>query len=99
MLVDNADAIETLEIRGRANPTTYPDARAMAQENANVLRRLSLERAQYIRNILVLCGFPAEKMVAIGDGGLPPFEADPSNRAENWKNRRVRFVVHPRNNP
>jgi hypothetical protein len=92
MLIDNIDAFDILEIHGNANPTTYPNKRAMERENEATLKKLSLERAQYVSNILVLCGVPAEKIKSFGDGGLR-YEATPSNNAVNWKNRRVRFAI------
>ncbi|MDR1933049.1 MAG: gliding motility-associated C-terminal domain-containing protein [Spirochaetales bacterium] len=63
-----------------------------AREETEELAPLSLARAQEVRKALVAMGLPARRITAEGRGGrqmLFPF----SDRDNNWKNRRVEFIL------
>ncbi len=53
---------------------------------------LSQARAQYVKEQLVKRGVPASRLSVEGKGGTEPV-ADTKNKAVNWKNRRVEFIL------
>lgn len=68
----------------------------MAREQAEVLLPLSEQRAAAIREAFIERGIDAARMRAEGRGGSEPVvpHSDLTNR---WKNRRVTFILSPRN--
>ncbi|MDR3200345.1 MAG: OmpA family protein, partial [Spirochaetales bacterium] len=63
-----------------------------AREESQELLPLSIARAEEVRKALVSLGLPARRITAEGRGGsqmLFPF----SDRDNNWKNRRVEFIL------
>ena len=62
------------------------------KEQQNVLLPLSEERAEAVKQELVLLGITNERMSTGGIGALKPIVpfADQKNR---WKNRRVEFIL------
>jgi outer membrane protein OmpA-like peptidoglycan-associated protein/flagellar hook assembly protein FlgD len=63
----------------------------LAEEN-DVLLPLSSQRAQSIRDALVLRGIDKERMSTTGNGGYNPFVPH-SDLINRWKNRRVEFIL------
>ena len=88
----NKEKISKITIRGYANPTVYPIQSEMNKENEDSLIPLSLQRAVAVKNILILLGVPKEKLFVEGKGGLE-WIAEPNNKNENYKNRRIQFFV------
>ena len=87
------DDFNYLHIHGFANPIHYgASARVRALEEENVLRPLSLRRAEYIRRLLVLMGIPEERIKVYGRGGNRIW-ANPLDNEDNWRNRVVKFFV------
>ena len=56
------------------------------------LMPLSKERADAIKNYLIKKGVSASNLVTDGKGGTEPV-ADPKDKDNNWKNRRVEFIL------
>ena len=82
-------------IVGHANRLTdNPDEETI--DNLNVwgkaLTPLSAERADAIRNYLVKRGVSASVLTTEGMGGKLPV-VDPKDKDNNWKNRRVEFIL------
>ena len=81
-----------ITVEGHANPTTRPNTAARTNENP-ILRRLSLDRAQAVINFLVTeHSITRARLSPIGIGGdrtVAPWD----NTEENWKNRRVEFIL------
>lgn len=73
-------------VEGHANPILGTQA-----EKA-VLATLSEQRAQKVVEILVDLGVEEDRLGAIGKGGNAIL-AEPTNRDENWRNRRVEFIL------
>ncbi|MDR1316819.1 MAG: gliding motility-associated C-terminal domain-containing protein [Spirochaetales bacterium] len=74
-------------IEGHANNIS-----GSAREEKEELQPLSLARAREVRNALVSLDLPARRITATGRGGeemIFPF----SDRDNNWKNRRVEFIL------
>ncbi|MCL2191947.1 MAG: hypothetical protein FWB78_00950 [Treponema sp.] len=87
------DEFNYLHIHGFANPIHYGAiARVRAVEEENVLRPLSLRRAEYISRLLVLMGIPEERIKVYGRGGSRVW-ANPLDNEVNWRNRVVKFFV------
>ena len=74
-------------IVGHANRTTNDPA-----EETESLKPLSKKRADAIRNYLVKKGVNANSVSTDGMGGTQPV-ADPFDKDNNWKNRRVEFIL------
>jgi outer membrane protein OmpA-like peptidoglycan-associated protein/flagellar hook assembly protein FlgD len=73
-------------VEGHANPFLG------TQAEKSVLLTLSQQRAQAVIDILVDLGVNEERLGAIGMGGQAIL-ADPKNSEENWRNRRVEFIL------
>jgi len=87
------DEISYLHIHGFGNPLNYnAGANAKITEEEKELKPLSQQRAEFVKNIIVLMGFPEEKIKVEGMGGSA-IRADPLNNNVNWQNRIVRFYI------
>jgi outer membrane protein OmpA-like peptidoglycan-associated protein/flagellar hook assembly protein FlgD len=76
-----------VRIEGHANNIS-----GTAREEQQELQPLSLARAQEVKKALVSLGLPERRISAEGKGGremIFPF----SDRDNNWKNRRVEFIL------
>jgi outer membrane protein OmpA-like peptidoglycan-associated protein len=81
-----------ITVEGHANPTTAPGRQRTAEEN-NELKPLSLARAQAVVDYLAANDdVNKERLTAIGMGGTRTV-AEYNNEEENWKNRRVEFIL------
>jgi len=81
-----------ITVEGHANPTTRPNSAQRNTENP-ILRRLSLERAQAVINYLVENNdIDRRRLTATGIGGDRTVAAW-DDAEENWKNRRVEFIL------
>lgn len=81
-------------IVGHANRTTENPAEE-TQDNpqwGRGLIPLSQERAAYVRDYLVKNGVARARLSTEGKGGTEPV-ADRQDRDQNWKNRRVEFIL------
>ena len=82
-------------IVGHANKVT-DDPREELEDNLNVWGRgltpLSKERADAIKNYLVKQGVKDSALTTEGMGGTQPV-ANPKDKDNNWKNRRVEFIL------
>jgi len=79
-------------VEGHANPTTAPNSAARNRENA-ILKSLSEERAGAVVNQLVTSNnISRERLSATGIGGDKTVAAHDDSE-ENWKNRRVEFLL------
>ncbi|MCQ2572852.1 MAG: OmpA family protein [Treponema sp.] len=82
-------------IVGHANRTT-DNLEEETQDNLRVWGRaltpLSLERADAIKAYLVKKGVSASSISTDGKGGTEPV-ANPKDKDNNWKNRRVEFIL------
>ena len=56
------------------------------------LKQLSKERAQFVKSQLTKYGVDSSRLTAIGQGGTQPI-VDRTDKANNWKNRRVEFIL------
>lgn len=93
MVMPFIDEFSYLHIHGFGNPLNYyAGAKARDTEEKEELKLLSLQRAEYVKNIMVLMGIPEEKIKVSGMGGTV-IRADPLNDKENWQNRIVRFYI------
>jgi len=81
-----------ITVEGHANPTTRPNSTARTNENPSLIG-LSRDRAQAVINSLVTDnGINGARLTAIGIGGertVAPWD----DGEENWKNRRVEFIL------
>jgi len=73
-------------VEGHANPVLGTQA-----EKA-VLSTLSEQRAETVMNILIDLGVSEDRLGYVGRGGEATL-ANPRDREENWKNRRVEFIL------
>jgi outer membrane protein OmpA-like peptidoglycan-associated protein len=85
-------------VEGHANPTTPAGSpeRARDEEGTRTeigLRPLSEQRAQAVVNDLVTREIDRSRLTAVGMGGSRTV-ADYDDDDENWKNRRVEFLLH-----
>jgi flagellar hook assembly protein FlgD len=82
-------------ITGHANRTTDEDAEE-TQDNPRrwgpALIPLSLKRAEFVKSYLVRKGVSSSRLSTDGKGGTEPV-ADWQDRNNNWKNRRVEFIL------
>ncbi len=85
-----------VEIVGHANRTTNPYNEAEETQDSPMWGRASIplsgERADAIREYLVKRGVSAANVSTKGMGGTEPV-TDPYDRENNWKNRRVEFIL------
>jgi outer membrane protein OmpA-like peptidoglycan-associated protein len=80
-----------ITVEGHANPTTAPNSAARKAEDAEPL---SGQRAQAVIDYLVANnGIAAARLKAVGMGGTKTV-APYNDAEENWKNRRVEFILH-----
>ncbi len=56
------------------------------------LTPLSQERAEYVKQYLISHGVSASRLTSLGKGGTEPV-VDPKDKQNNWKNRRVEFIL------
>ena len=80
-------------IEGHSNPLSAPGAARDNQEPG--LRQLSEQRAQRIIQELAALGVAEGRMRAVGRGTSMNVVA--YNAPDNWRNRRVEFILIPRN--
>jgi hypothetical protein len=76
-----------ITVEGHANPVAGTVA-----EEVNELQPLSLARANFVIDRLVANGVARVRLSPIGRGGTMTV-ADPQDQANNWKNRRVEFLL------
>ena len=88
---DNIADIEKIEILGYANPVLVKKGSArLSREEEEALKPISLARAEYVKNILLLMGIPDDLMKTVPCGGKN-YEYNPSDKKANYQNRRVRI--------
>lgn len=92
VIKNNFDENMSVTIAGYANPTSYPNEKAMASENEYKLIPLSSDRALAVKNMLISMGVQENKMKTIGKGGLD-LVARPNDNDENYQNRRIHFFI------
>lgn len=79
-------------IEGHANHVLYQNERSMENEQQQTLIPLSRNRAQAVREALIILGLERDRMDIEGVGGARPVV--PFDDADNiWKNRRVEFIL------
>lgn len=82
----------TLTVEGHANSVFWNDSAKQKKEQKEMLIPLSKDRADNVRDALMLLGIGGERINAIGIGGDRPVV--PFSDTENiWKNRRVEFIL------
>ncbi|MBN2652742.1 MAG: OmpA family protein [Spirochaetales bacterium] len=86
-----------ITVEGHANSVKWYNETEREKEETEELVPLSLARAETVRKILISLGVKAERLNAMGIGGRQPL-VDPKDDAEtwkkeNWKNRRVEFIL------
>jgi outer membrane protein OmpA-like peptidoglycan-associated protein len=84
-------------VEGHSNPSTKPNTRERTAEEAGGagftgLKPLSEARAKTIVEQLVANGISRERLSSVGMGGSRTV-ADYTDAEENWKNRRVEFIL------
>ena len=83
-------------VEGHANSMS---GTAAEEEGTNValygpgLKQLSKERADFVRKQLIKYGVDSSRLSAVGQGGSQPI-VDRTDKANNWKNRRVEFILN-----
>jgi outer membrane protein OmpA-like peptidoglycan-associated protein len=84
-----------IRIEGHANSVYYYDTARAKKEQDEELLPLSKSRAESVKTVLVQYGVAESRMSTVGLGGSEPVVtfADQTN---NWKNRRVEFVLTQR---
>jgi outer membrane protein OmpA-like peptidoglycan-associated protein len=70
----------------------YDDPARMEKENREALIPLSQKRAESIRLALIERGFPSARIKAGGKGNADPV-VPYTDKANQWKNRRVEFIL------
>jgi len=82
-----------ITVEGHANPTTPEGTQARAAEQVGDLR-LSQQRAQAVADYLVANqNIDRSRLTVVGIGNARTV-ADYDDDEENWKNRRVEFILH-----
>jgi len=81
-----------LTIEGYANAEFWNDPKKKDSEERDTLIPLSAKRAETVRQALVLLGIDASRIRTTGMGSARQV-ADFSDTANNWKNRRVEFIL------
>lgn len=79
-------------IEGHANVTRFQSPESIQKEDQDILRPLSLGRANEVRSELVKNGVANGRLSVAGLGGSRPVAAF-DDRANIWKNRRVEFIL------
>lgn len=86
-----------VQVEGHANAVLWYNEALAKEEEVKDLYPLSLARAQTIVNELVQRGIEENRLTAVGKGGQQPIVNPHDNLAvwkkENWKNRRVEFIL------
>ena len=81
-----------IRLEGYAVSEFWNDPKTAEWEQRTQLLPLSLDRAQAVRNVMVLLGIEPERFAVQGFGGDRPIV--PNSDLENrWKNRRVEFYL------
>ncbi|MCL2212138.1 MAG: OmpA family protein, partial [Treponema sp.] len=78
-------------VEGHANPTT-PDKSAAREREQAILQRLSEQRALRIVEELVKLGVDRSRLTYVG-AGVTNLAAPWNDAENNWKNRRVEFIL------
>jgi outer membrane protein OmpA-like peptidoglycan-associated protein len=82
-----------ITVEGHANPTTAPNSRNRTNEETTELKPLSEARAKAVMDALVTDnGLDSARLSSVGIGGertVAPY----NDSEENWKNRRVEFLL------
>jgi flagellar hook assembly protein FlgD len=84
-----------IRVEGHAVQVLWENPVRAAREQQDVLLPLSIERAEAIRGALAERGVALSRMTAAGFGGANPVVPH-SDLDERWKNRRVEFILVPR---
>jgi len=83
-----------ITVEGHSNPTTAPNTTARTNEENRELKPLSEQRAKAVVDFLVANNnIPRARLTFVGIGGLKTV-AEYNDDEENWKNRRVEFILH-----
>jgi len=81
-------------VEGHSNPTTEPGTAARTNEETRELKPLSETRAKAVSAYLVANhNVEASRLTSVGIGGERTV-ADYDDTEDNWKNRRVEFILH-----
>jgi flagellar hook assembly protein FlgD/outer membrane protein OmpA-like peptidoglycan-associated protein len=84
----------TVVIEGHGHNISGTEAEETSRAGGNIpLVPLSNERAAFVKQQLVRLGVGAARMTTEGAGGRKPV-ADPANRDDWWKDRRVEFILN-----
>jgi flagellar hook assembly protein FlgD/outer membrane protein OmpA-like peptidoglycan-associated protein len=84
----------TVVIEGHAHNMSGTEAEETSRAGGNIpLIPLSNDRAAFVKQQLVRLGVSAGRMKTEGVGGRKPI-ADPENRDDWWKDRRVEFILN-----
>ncbi|MDR0409522.1 MAG: OmpA family protein [Spirochaetaceae bacterium] len=84
----------TVVIEGHAHNLSGTEAEETSRAGGNIpLVPLSNERAAFVKQQLTRLGVSAGRMTTEGMGGRKPI-ADPANRDDWWKDRRVEFILN-----
>jgi len=81
-----------MTIEGFANAEFWNDPKKREIEERDSLIPLSAKRAETVKQALVLLGIDAARIRTVGMGSARPL-ADYSDSTNNWKNRRVEFIL------
>ncbi|MGM0674037.1 MAG: OmpA family protein [Spirochaetota bacterium] len=79
-------------VEGHANHIIYWDDEAMEEEQNETLIPLSRNRAQEVKEALIILGIDRDRMEVEGVGGARPIEPF-EDKDMVWKNRRVQFIL------
>jgi outer membrane protein OmpA-like peptidoglycan-associated protein len=79
-------------IEGHANHVLYQNEQSMRREQRQSLIPLSRNRAQEVKEALIILGLDRERMDIEGVGGARPVVPF-SDKDNIWKNRRVEFIL------
>jgi outer membrane protein OmpA-like peptidoglycan-associated protein len=83
-----------VEVEGHSNPTTPPDTPARTNEETRELKPISDARAKAVVDYLVENqNVTRSRLKSSGIGGARTV-VDYDDADENWKNRRVEFILH-----
>ena len=81
----------TIHVEGHANNLSWQDPEKAVEEEKELLI-LSLGRAEAVKEMLVIEGISATRLIPVGRGGSDPIV--PFGDGEHrWKNRRVEFIL------
>jgi flagellar hook assembly protein FlgD len=79
-------------IEGHAVRVYWNDPKLLEKEERETLLPLSTARAEAVKQALVERGIAADRMTTVGYGGSQPVVPH-GDQENNWKNRRVEFVL------